>query len=465
MDPSNYGRTAEVIGQLTDPQQLTQMLRNPQYAGFTNIIVARLTEINRMRQAPAATQQQPPSVADQAVQGMSRGGIVAFRHGGKVKKFAEGTEGHVVRGGKDISHLSYPYETPENQPSPWSGESYKDSLWASTIRPRITDSGFTSSSAAPIDAMAGGDVVPRGVYSPEGGGRPGDIPTAVGNFNPQEAAWLRAHGVKNPPVSEVPEEEPLQAYNYPTMGGGIGASIRSRGLASVPDTALADYYKQIQGLIGPDKGAEEDRAELAAQKKNALNNAMMYAGLGMARAGGETPTHGFFGHIATGATEGLISHDKQAAERQAQLRALNKGDRAEKMGIAGLAVNETAQDKRAAAAEAAAYRRTAVGAKPAEIEHQATIGRANEIRAEAIRQKRIDPSVKVPGPWEAYALARRSMNPGMYGAGLRDEASLRAQYLKEKMDPMRDPKAFFPSFESWSSPYAGGNAAPTTVRE
>ena len=456
MDPSNYGRTAQIIGQISDPRQLTQMLRNPQYAGFTNIIVARLTEINRMRQAPAAAAPQPPTVADQAVQGMAKGGIVSFRHGGKVKKFAEG---HVVTGGKDISHLSYPYETPENRPSPWSGESYKDSLWNSTIRPGITDSGTPDHTPpAPIDAMAGGDVTPKGVYSPEGGGRPGDIPTAVGSFNPQEAAWLRAHGVKNPPVSEVPKEEPLRSndYAYPSTDGGIASlSARSKGSA-MPDTSLADYYKQLQGLLGSDTGAGEDRATIAGEKKNALNNAMMYAGLGMARAAGEHPLQGILGNMATGATEGLTSYDQQAVARQKQLRELNKSARSESLDAAKLSVLETGQDKRLQASEFGANARFGQSMKPAEREYQMTTLLANELRKK-------DPSL-LPG--EAYALARTRINSGMYGAGVRADTALRTEYTKALNDPRRDKNAYFPSYEIFAAQFQGdGDGGPKVIRE
>ena len=99
MSRSNFGATADAISQITDPNQLTAMLKNPQYAGFTSVIIARIAEIQRTRQSADAKQPQAPSVAQQVLSGeqvqpqaMAKGGIVAFRDGGQVRGFADGGE-------------------------------------------------------------------------------------------------------------------------------------------------------------------------------------------------------------------------------------------------------------------------------------------------------------------------------------------------------------------------------------
>jgi len=347
MNRGDYGRTAEIISQITDPAQLQAMMRNQQYAGFTPVIIARLTEINRTRQAAQAQQPQAPTVAQQAMsgvppqqqQGFARGGIIAFRHGGKVKRYAKG--GEVEKDPYTIGDVFY-----EASIAPLAAgakelyNKYMSRPWQETPeRPEATPTAVVPPTAAP--------EIPQ----PEAG------PTPL------------------PPLAPLSDRD----LGLPSLGGGYSFSTRTAG--GRPGRPLSAYTEELDKYIGPNTAAAEERANLAENKRQALGNALMYAGLGMARSASERPHYGFLGNLAYGGTEGLTTYDKQEAERQRQLRDLGRLERQERTSKGLMAIQERGQDIRAD--QQAALARQGMGLQAAALREPA-------LREQAIRRRALD---------------------------------------------------------------------------
>lgn len=455
MHPSEYGKTAEIIGQLTDPQQLTQMMRNPQYAGFTNIIVARLQEINRMRGAAQGAQPQQPPVAQQAVQGMSRGGIVSFRHGGKVQKYARGHE--VVRGidRGDASQSLWNMIAPsaEQKAHPWG----VPSTAASAVNPAAN-----LSDQEQQDIWSGANhnyPVDKSQYAY---GAPGDVPTVIHDpnspFGAGDYAWAKANGINigeptPKPISQLP---PLAAREIPQINtGGIGI-LSNQGGGDYPTTSFQEYADQINAFAGKDENDIKAREELDTQKKRSPWMNVMMGGLTMAEQGASNPRAGILGNFATGAKTGLEGYGKDRDAMATRQDALNKASRAERMGIAGLAVTETGQDKRLQAQLAMQKLQLRIGQKPfqalEEKMQRYAIDRANADRDKGIKK-----------PFSDYELdAFHQFSSQIYGADMRSEASQMASYQKEKHDwVLQGKQGYFPAtYDEWRSEQFDGAANP-----
>lgn len=458
MSRSDFGAKAEIISRLTDPQQLTAMLKNPQYAGFTSVIIARLTEINQMKQGAQGQQPQAPTVAQQAVQGqapqpqaapqpppgMSRGGIVAFKQGGEVRKFGEGG-------------------APENPAARRRAELLRraQDIIPNPMRAVADVAGIK---LKPVE-------VRRTQVAPENLGI-----MRVDNSQPVEDPRTRLQSA--PPTDQQKQAGdtrtglPLsQQQLFGKDTSGISGTTSSGIKAGTPGEELSKYYSGITNLLGPNRELESQRAELQKDKADNINFALMHAGLGMAQAGAEHPTHGFLGNLATGAGEGLGSFEKSAATRQAGERELGRLDRAERLGLAGLAVNERGQDVRALRNEALQRQQLSLQSqmyKQPYIDHQMTMALATELA-----NADIDPQTGKPrhGGAYYYGQAKPVINSGMYGANARGATATRGQYEKELSDFRKehigDKTAFFPSYEAWQSQrgLGGTSPAPTHIIE
>ena len=320
MNPSNYRRITEIIGQITDPAQLQQMRHNPQYAGFTNIIEARIGEITRMRGAAQGAQQPQPSVTDQAMQGgeqdqqlMAKGGIVAFKHGGKVRNFASG--------------------------GPTSSQEAADAA-AQRNRAGITDAWDSlkytmNRPAVPMlrETLGIGETA-----------RPQAPTTSTAPINPQaQPDSGQQKQIALPPI----------AFKDPDSSvGGLGSlSARSssggRGDGERRVKTAAEYATEQNAILGPNTAATEERANIQDQKAGAFDNFLMRAGLGMANAATQHPQGGILGAGAAGATEGLAGYTTEAAARNAQLANLARTERAEKVARMQGILAERGQDVRA----------------------------------------------------------------------------------------------------------------------
>jgi len=368
MDRSNFGSTADIISRITDPNQLQAMLRNPQYAGFTSVIIARLTEINHMRQAAQGAAPQAPTVAQQAAagqvpppQGMARGGIVAFRSGGKVKKLDD-----------------YKYKNPEYVPPTPKDIPMDITPQAPVAGPNMNDLLQQLNASTPASAPAA-----TGVRGFAVGGDLTSAMKAFKQYNPPEqedshigmehapvttSGWTNPFSLVDPYQEQLDREiaarqaiaaktatpavaqpatadqsAPAVQYdpNYFAGAGSadsdlysVGVSSGRRGAGYFPATPgikpTAEYIKAQQDYMGPNTDMAAARQQLAdmiqsrkSQAANSLNMAMIRAGLGMAGAASDNPRAGILGNLATGATQGLGQY---TAERD----ALNK-DQAEEL--------------------------------------------------------------------------------------------------------------------------------------
>jgi hypothetical protein len=314
----SYGSTAEAIGRITDPAQLQQMLKNPSYAGFTGVIIARISEINRMRQAAQAQQPTPPTVAQQALSGqappqqqaMAAGGIVAFKHGGKVRKYDTGGKVDKV-----------------------------PAFWDTVL----------GDWAHPVDTI-GKRYIANYDYKPKTG-KATPAPQAVA---PVPEPMTQPQETATPPKPLGPPINPKDYGVDPMVGGagGIRAGLRSPDYSRVK--SFEDYLKEMQtGNEGDMKNLAEDRAAIKTGQAQNPHMAMIAAGLNMAHDASVNPHSGFMGNVAAGGLGGLNYYTQQGDQQAAQLRDLNKVSRQENQAMRAAAVQERGQDIRAASASAA----------------------------------------------------------------------------------------------------------------
>lgn len=444
MDRSNYGNTAGLIGHITDPAQLTAMLKNPQYAGFTNVIIARLTEINRMRQAAQGATPQPPTIAEQAIQGaqqpqqppqqgMARGGIVAFKHGGKVRKFAEGgktDEDPYAEGwgnvGKNLKQMGR--YTAEGAKKLGSVALDIGQLPAVALRRGYNAAvGLPNAMGADIPYVDRGSLTPyydryarsdSPVTAYEGGKDSG----AYGGPDDDRSANIQAVQQTAPQQPEIP----FAPYKDTSTGNSGIAKLMASAGSRGKERGFEAYADPVQKWLGEDKDAAEARADAKADKANALNHAMMYGGLGMARAAGEHPQTGFLGSMATGATEGLSSYDKAALERQRELRELGKQERGERLGIGALAVKERGDDLRADRLTRAQMAMAGMGQKEFQEKAQHIKELAAALKQQDYQNKQ---PIKPDAEYHVAATARYAgVTPQMQAAELRASAAEEANF-------------------------------------
>jgi hypothetical protein len=338
------------------------MLRNPQYSGYTNIIIARLNEIKQMQAGAQAQQQQPPTVAQQvaapqqqpaqqqpAPQAMASGGIVAFKHGGKVRKFAEG-------GGT----LGYTTNTrlagiAEDDPDLYA-------VPAVSAHPEMEH---------PVSRVRSGN--PLSMVDPY----QQELAAAI------EASKRKPTGIKavakagdaGKDKTDAPKEKPKTAKEITSEIGQFPSYSVSAGVrASNPVGGVGDEeaaYRRITALMnGGDDVTKIDRGEIGRQANQAPWMGLMRAGLGMASEAGKHPWEGILGNLATGAGEGLTDYTKQSDAAHAQNLALSQEQRRQNQGIATLAVQERGQDARLARQLAAANMQASNALKPGMIPYQ-----------------------------------------------------------------------------------------------
>lgn len=450
MNRNDYGQKAEIIGQLTDVNQLMGLLRNPQYAGFTNVIIARLTELNKARQAPQAQQPPTPTVAQQAVSGqappdqpaMAAGGIVAFKHGGEVRKFAKGGKPSLTERAARWLGMEPRDEEPdqpaEAAPTDGTPDAYKQG-W-NTVGQYLGSGARKLGSAAgdvllamPAAAVQRATNVGIGGINALGANIPymqESSPYAFSEDDANDAGGppptLAMPAPKNaaptqdlPPASSAYKPVTAKDLGLPSLdASALYAAQRAGAGTGLQGDEFKKYYEAIRGMAGDNPDADAQRAEIAKNKKNAVNYALMHAGLGMAQAASEHPTQGFIGNLASGAGAGLGSYEKTETEQNAAQRELARLDRQEKLGIAGLAVNERGQDARMARQEAMARAGIAAQLKGPALQEAAirqyAVDAANQDRAKGIVQPM---SYYHQKAWEAY-------NSGLIRTGIGADAAM-----------------------------------------
>ena len=315
MNRTSYGSTVGLIDQITDTNQLTQMMRDPRYVGFTDIIIAKIGQISQRRQAAQGQQPPAPTVAQQMLAGagpqpqqaMAKGGIVAFKDGGQVRKFAN--QGAVVADSPWYDRLVPPPSFQEQvsmQPSPVASQ---------------PETGFWHD----IKTSAWGDTPAKA-----------PTPAEVQVANTQSAQQKQP----NQPVVAQFVPNPLA-----TSGGGSSSEASSRSRVRKSDTSSrvdpgttqvltapemhdqAYYQAQYEKNNGVNPDMVAARAQndetIAAHRLQAARSpwmAVTEAGLNMANNASINPNAGILGNFASGATAGLGAYLGQQKElsRQAE---------------------------------------------------------------------------------------------------------------------------------------------------
>lgn len=374
MDRTTFGSTAEAIGKIVDPAQLQQMLKNPQYAGFTGVIISRLREITQMRQAAQAQQPAAPSVAQQAVagqQGMAAGGIISFRQGGRVRKYASGGD---TRLGKYTKQYLTPAEAPAY------GE-FGEHAGMTHYTPTAFEIDNPFNMIDPYQAQLAAAVKER----------------------ERALALSRSRGIA-PPVQDTPIEEKGAAAQQPPerlekftplsapdtgIGGAVALGGRKRaGLPGLDESSDA-IYNRIYSRIGNNPDADEERAALKKDDARNPHMAMIRAGLGMAQSASTNPHHGILGNFAAGAGEGLTDYTRGREGYKKQLAELAKVSRQERLGASSQAEQEYASNMRARVSEEGqnARARLLSGAQNKQWSYEETqaVARANELMQRDIK--------------------------------------------------------------------------------
>lgn len=353
---TSYGATANTISQLADPNQLQAMLRDPQYAGYSNVIIARLANLQQLHTAGQSTAPAQPPVAQQVAQGgisaaapapaaapaaYARGGIVAFRQGGKVRKFATGGIAGSATGATEPPGV--------NGASVW-GTPTPDA----PVDPSLpTISQWVQQRNAVIDA---GKIVSNGAIgaptTQEGLDAAIAAKTPTAPIAPVTPAGITAAGAT--PSGRTPAQiqadmatikslnDAASADSGPNTSSSSSGRVRVSGTGGAGITALpaytpppaltlqpvasvADMYQANQAVLGPDVGAQKTQGLLdKAQESNALQSArapwmaVMNLGAGIMQQGAANPRGGFLGALGAAATPALAGYQQQQDQSDAQ---------------------------------------------------------------------------------------------------------------------------------------------------
>ena len=494
MDRTSYGATAAIISKITDPNQLDQMMRDPRYAGYTNVIVARLNEIKQMQAAAQAKQPQPPTVAQQVMQPpaqqqaapqqqalqqgyaegggirgfsnngwarnrnapvstgmrvidgrmrpvgpvapkpvpltpaqvatntfnnqvsaaqqqdtaqnsasapqapqnvpvgqapnmqsqnmlaqpqqpqapqmsqaqqagqqpqmlnnrmsanmvappvpvshMASGGIVAFKHGGKVRKFATGGDPTATDGGgTPAGYVTLPDGTKVPYTYPTAGMPGSQSPQAGMTGEVVP------TSMSPLDLIMRG----RSPFNPSVPAKPAEAKAIV-------AAAKNSDGAKtDTPAAPVRRDPTAYAHVTPNDMFSAGYGVSPRNVVDAPQD-FATLYKQASGAINgnindPNSLAysnARDREQIALDANRAPWMGLMQTGLGMASEAGKHPWEGAFGNFATAASDkGLPLYMQQNDEAKKQDLALTQEQRKQNQALGIMSTQEASAQQRA----------------------------------------------------------------------------------------------------------------------
>lgn len=467
MGRMDFGNTAELISQVTDVNQLQQMLRNPQYAGFTSVIIARLTEINRMQQAEAGAQPEAPTVAQQAMQGqvqpeqqaMAKGGIVAFRHGGAVRGFASGGTAEKDKAEKDKA------EEPE-------GRDYlsntKQQLERSADNIRGTKSPLLKAGYGAAGVVNTGLGLVADAVDPYARllrygvtGTPYNEP--FDSAEPAAAAPAQKQAT-TATVEEVPKGLPAlapmseQDLGLPSVGAGGGYRSSSGG-GKGPKT-LTEYYNERKALYDAEKPKPKTKEDLAREANMLRLRRQEQAWNAMGQSANKNPHLGILGHGIEGSTASTAFNEKQIADADAEAKAQAKMDQQDRKALLESSDREYGADARAARMTDAQYASSAAMLKEPAMREQA-------IRKRALDLANADRAKGIQRPLSDYHLqAWIEYNQGIQTQMLRGASTDRATYEKNKTDfyKLNATTAFYPSYEAWAAK-GGGDTQYTQIRE
>ena len=264
-----------------------------------------------------------------AIPKMAKGGIVAFKHGGKVRKFANGglpddTDPYTGESVSGRQYLANLHANPPPTPlTPAQIKAQNDANWAQvTSDPKV---------AAIIAQHTKGPKPPAsGVASLPVAAAPGSVSMPAG--------W------KNPP--------PLTPSDMLSVGYGSGNG--GRNTVDKPQ-AFAELYGQAQKAINGDPNDKDSQAYATAQDRKisagnrsmALPLALMTLGTGMMGEAGRHPNNGLLGNLGDAAAPAIQAYTKQADQADAQDLALTQEQRKQNQAIGIMSTQEAAAQQRA----------------------------------------------------------------------------------------------------------------------
>jgi len=402
MGRTDFGNTASLISQVTDKNQLQRMLQDPRYAGFTSVIIARMTEINHMEQAAAGAQPEAPTVAQQAMSGqvvpeqqaMARGGIVAFRHGGEVRGFKEGGKPRHEMGDYTQQAIDSAAQSIEGERSP------------------LLKAARGAAGVANIGLAGVADIVDPYARALRYGvtGTPYDAsfdnptqPTAPAATQPAEAKPATYTPTPLPPLAPVTEKE----LGLPSLGGSGGYRVASGGGKT---KTMTEYYNELRGLYDKGKPAAKTPEELAREARLLELRQQAAAWDAMGQSANANPHLGILGHGIAGNSASRAFAEKERADADAERKAQEKLAQLDRKNIADAAAREYAADARNDRAVAAQYAGINAQLKaPALLEQR--------IRRLAIANMNADRAKNIQRPFEQYEAEAWAV----YNTGLRTQ--------------------------------------------
>lgn len=447
MDRTDYGAIVKDIGAIFDMSKLSSLLGNPRYAGFTKVIEDQIAEVRKGQQI--ASQQQGPQPA------MARGGIIAFKHGGAVRKFATGTSAdNPITPGYDPSRLygSGPVD-PTSLYGPSSMISGPDIDNPDAIGPYDPSRSYPLSFEERIARTA----APPASFSPSAPNIGVSLAPRQDSSTGTNVKKKKAEGKKSKEEDKDNPGVDIKYKGLPTVGGALSADIANKG-SSMED--IDTLYKQFKRLIGSDSGAAERKKRLDTADRQALSRAGIAAGLRTIVEAAQHPTQGTAANIATGGISALEDYDKAAAERATQRQALENREYDTNYNLAGLSIQEQRAQARANTSNALMREQIRSQNNPALIREQSIHNLAIS-RMQQAGVSQADARKKYP---EYHLLATQDYSDRLQAAGVVDATRQRGIYEKAKKDfyAMNSTTVRFPTFEEWA---AQGGTAPTEIRE
>jgi hypothetical protein len=158
-----------------------------------------------------------------------------------------------------------------------------------------------------------------------------------GGLTAYDAIFGEDGSISNLPEKGTSKEEfdkAIEALNKPKKEAGDKPKLTEK-------QTLEKRAKEIQNIIGPDEGRKKIDERLAKKEKDAVNMALINAGLGM--AAGQSPN--FLDNLVAGAGAGVESYTDTQADIFELQNELAKADRSERIAIIGEALKDGRIDR------------------------------------------------------------------------------------------------------------------------
>ena len=158
-----------------------------------------------------------------------------------------------------------------------------------------------------------------------------------GGFTAYDAIFGDDGSLDNLPEKSTSNEEfdkAMEALNKPKKEAGDKPKLTEK-------ESVAKRFKELEEIIGPDEGRKKIDERLAKKEKDAMNMALINAGLGMAAGQSEN----FLDNLVAGAGAGIESYTDTQADIFELQNELAKADRSERIAIIGEALKDGRIDR------------------------------------------------------------------------------------------------------------------------